>query len=103
MNVNEYLRAEAAARRESEEWSRNYERETLFALVREYEGYLEEAEQAARDAAYSVSYHRKHLKRGELSNGWLERAQERDEAARKELADTQARLARFRAKLDELN
>lgn len=101
-NVNDYLRAEAAAQREHEAWCRDFERENLTKLVCEYEGYLEQAEQAARDAAYSVNYHRKNLKRGELSNDWLEQAQDRDEAARKELEDTRARLALFRADLAEL-
>ena len=101
-NVNDYLRAEAAAQRELEAWSREYHRASLSDTVREFEGYLEQAEQAARDAAYSVAYHRKQLKRGELSNDWLEQAQDRDEAARKELENTRARLARFRADLAEL-
>lgn len=101
-NVNDYLRAEAAAEREHEAWSRNFHRENLAGTIREYERYLKEAEQAARDAAYSLAYHQKNLKRGELSNAWLEQAEDKDEAAKKELEDTRATLARFRADLAKL-
>ena len=69
--------------------------EKLTHMLREAERDVNEADTAARKAAYSLEYHTKRLKRGELSNDWYEHAWEQDQA--------KARLVWLRAELAELN